>query len=102
MLVRWRINERCELELNPASPKDLVKELAAYQEVLIDRKCGACGAETIKHEHRVHDGNDFYSLRCLACGAQLDYGQHKTGQTLFAKRDKGNHGWYKYDRSENQ
>jgi hypothetical protein len=42
-------------------------------------------------------------LLCVACGATLDFGQHKQGDTLFPKRfDRDersplpNRGWYRY------
>lgn len=94
---------RVWLEVDASGVKEAIKALGEYQEVFSERTCGCCGSEEIAYEHRQHDGNDYYSLKCRACGAQLDFGQHKTGGTLFAKRklssgeyDKEHGGWYSW------
>ena len=88
------------LVLEAADPKQAFRGLTAFGEIFTESKCGSCGSEDIKYEHRKHDDNDYYSLRCNGCQAQFDFGQHKTGSTLFAKRDKGDKGWYHYQRQE--
>jgi hypothetical protein len=40
----------------------------------------------IRPNCRTVDGFDYYSLRCLACGAELSFGQRKDGSGLFPKR----------------
>ena len=98
---------RVWLEVDVIGVKAAMKALGEYQEVFLERKCGQCGKEDIIYEHRQVDGHDYYSLKCADCGAQLDFGQHKNGVTLFAKRklpdgtfDKEHRGWYRYqDRS---
>ena len=94
---------RVWLEVDANGVKDSIKALSEYQEVFAERTCGKCGSEEIAYEHRLHDSNDYYSLKCRNCGARLDFGQHKTGGTLFAKRklengeyDKEHRGWYSW------
>ena len=109
MKIRVQVSARVWLEFDCANPKDALKELSVYGEVFAERSCGQCKKVELAYEHREWDGHDYYSLRCLSCGAQLDFGQHKNGRTLFAKRklksgelDKLNHGWYHYKPGENR
>ena len=95
-------NRGCQLELDVESPKDAVRQLSVYTEILAIGTCGQCGSNEIKFSHRVVDNNDFYGMRCISCQAQLDFGQHKTGDTLFVKREKGSKGsdgWYHYEKN---
>ncbi len=92
---------RVTLEVDASSVKDAVAKLSEYGEVFQESQCGRCGAETLAYEHRQHDGHDYYSKKCRACGAQLDFGQHRGKDTLFAKRklangdyDREHGGWY--------
>lgn len=97
-------NRGCQLEFDAEGPKDAIKQLSAFSEVLSISTCGACGSTEIRFDHRVREGNDFFGMRCLACTAQLDFGQHKTGNTLFPRTDKSTEtqGWYIYARSNNR
>ena len=61
-----------------------------------DSCCHLCGSTEIRPRARTHDGNDFYEWYCEACGGMLSLGQHKTGGTLFPKRDRGTDGWHQY------
>lgn len=92
------------LEVTAGSPKVAFAMLGAFSEILADTRCGLCKGTDLGFEYRrVGDGGefDYYSRRCLnpACRAQLDFGQHKTGETLFGKR-RGNReatgGWYQW------
>lgn len=94
---------RAWLEVDVSSVKEAVKALSEYTEVFGEQSCGACQSDQLSYEHRQdNEGHDYYTLKCRACGAQLDFGQHKVGNTLFAKRkDKsgnalGKNGWYKW------
>ena len=99
---------RIWLEVDAQGVKEAVKALGEYGEVFSERNCGQCGSEDLAYQHREHDGNAFYSMKCVACGAQLDFGQHRHGGTLFAKRkradgqfDREHRGWYRWqDRSQ--
>ena len=74
--------------------------MAAFAEILTDSECGKCKSKAIKHEWRRHDDNDFFGMRCTACNATLSFGQHKSGNTLFCKRDRGENGWHHYQRDQ--
>lgn len=95
-VVKLRIGGDVMLEVTADSPKALVSELSAYSEVLVHQTCGNCKGTSVRHEHRLAKGYEFYGMRCLDCGAKLDFGQHKEGGTLFAKTGEG---WQVY-RSE--
>lgn len=94
-----------EMEAN--SPKELFKKLALVQEVFdADSECGCCGSGRIRFRSRQVDTFEYYELGCLECYARLQFGQHKTGGGLFAKRkdEDGNYldnrGWSVYKKQE--
>ena len=91
------------IEVDCENVKEAIQALDEYGEVFGESDCGSCGSKEIGPQHRIHDDNEYYSLRCVNCGSQLDLGQHKTGGTLFAKRklengeyDQANRGWYRF------
>lgn len=99
-------NGRIVISGQPKNVKDAFKMIASVQEVFEEHVCGLCGSST-RFECRTFDGNTYYNLRCTndSCRAQLDFGQHKEGGTLFVKRTKDGHtigkgGWYIYQREE--
>jgi hypothetical protein len=106
MKVKYKPNSRLEFELEGAGQKEIFKELATVQEIFSEDKCGVCKKDNIKFVVRSVDGNDYYEMRCLSCGAALAFGQHKKGGTLFPKRrDENNNwldnnGWYKWNKNQ--
>ncbi len=98
-------NGRLVFDFEAASHKDVMAKLAAIQELFEESSCGMCESKNIRFEVREHDGNNYYKMVCGACNAQIDYGQHKTGNSLFIKRwNKDtrtvlpNRGWYQYQK----
>jgi translation initiation factor 2 beta subunit (eIF-2beta)/eIF-5 len=102
MKLKYKVNDKLELELDGNGQKEIFKELATIQEIFGEEKCGICSSSNIKFVVRTVEGNDYYELRCADCGAILSFGQHKKGETLFPKRkdEQGNYlpnkGWYKW------
>ena len=102
MKLKYKVNDKLELELDGNGQKEIFKELATIQEIFGEEKCGICSSSNIKFIVRTVEGNDYYELRCADCGAILSFGQHKKGETLFPKRkdEQGNYlpnkGWYKW------
>lgn len=100
------IDGRMTFAFDAQGVKGVFAGLAQVQEVFEHNTCGQCESTETVLDLREHDGNSYYKKRCLSCGAQLDFGQHKTGDTLFAKRrDKdhgeiGRNGWYHWERKE--
>lgn len=81
-------------KLAGVSQKDLFREVAQVQDVFeADTSCGLCSCEVLRFAVRTVDANTFYSLKCMACSAELQFGQHKNGQTLYAKRSGETRGW---------
>lgn len=103
-MVKIKLNTgRAQIEIDAENPKEAVKQLAAFQEILSDPGCGSCQSTAIRFEHRQDkEGHDYYSLRCLECGCELSFGQHKSGNTLFAKRQDNpeTRGWKKWQREQ--
>lgn len=103
MKVHYRTrNNRLTFEIEGATQKSLFEGIAELQEVFeSDEACGLCKATDLLFRVRTHDDNKFYELVCRSCGAKLAFGQHKKGDTLFAKRSDEssplpNRGWYKW------
>ncbi len=93
-------NGRMMVKIDAKTQKDLFRDLAQFQSVFeADESCGRCGSAQVNFEVRTVDANDYYSLRCLDCGAELSFGQHKQGSTLFPKRGE-NKGWRKWQAIE--
>ena len=98
---------KVHLEVDAEDVKSSVKQLSGFMDVYAEQQCGACGCQAVRVEHRSDaDSHDYYSVKCLngECGAELRFGQHKSGKTLFAKRkdEQGNWldhgGWMKFQR----
>jgi hypothetical protein len=96
-------NQRLNVELESNSAKEAFKQLAEFQEVFDENSCGQCNNDDLRFIVRTVEGNDYYELKCKACGAKLAFGQHKSGGTLFPKRkladgsfDYKNRGWFKW------
>tara|TARA_S200002703_G_scaffold20667_5_gene17031 strand:- start:18403 stop:18735 length:333 start_codon:yes stop_codon:yes gene_type:complete len=106
MKVLFKPSDKLTFEIEGAGQKEIFKGLAMVQEVFSEAKCGVCGSENIKFVVRTVEGNDYYELRCMDCGAALSFGQHKKGDTLFPKRkdEKGNWlengGWHKWNKDQ--
>lgn len=102
MKLRYRINDKVELELEGEGQKEIFKELSAVQEIFGEEKCGMCNKNNLKFTVRSVDGNDYFEIRCNDCNAVLSFGQHKKGGTLFPKRKDEenkylpNKGWHKW------
>ena len=89
------------VEVEGTGVKEIIEALTPFYDVFGERECGKCGSQELAVNHRKAQSYDYYSLKCLACGCQLDFGQHQEGGTLFPKRklpsgeyDSQQKGWY--------
>ena len=97
------------VEFEAQGRKEVFQYLAGLAEILEVEPCGECGSTNVVHEFRTVESNNYFSLRCKKCHAQLDFGQNKVGGGLFIRRkDKdGNFrgtkrsGWYKWSQQSN-
>ena len=105
MKVIYKASDRMTVEIEAAGQKEIFKAMSSVQEILSGTVCGSCDSENVRFVVRHVDDNDYYEIRCADCGAVLQFGQHKSGGTLFPKRkDKEgnwlpNGGWVKYQPS---
>ena len=107
MKVRYQTaNARLTFEFESENDKTLVTNLAHIQELFEETCCGCCKSDRIRFDVREFDDFVYYKLLCDACGATLDFGQNKTGNTLFVKRFEKDsreplphRGWYQYSKS---
>ena len=84
---------KLSVELECDSQKELFTQLAQFQEVFSENKCGKCGSENLRFVVRENDGNEYYELRCLDCGAKLAFGVMKKGGGLFPRRKDSEGNW---------
>lgn len=87
----------------------LVEQIAAFEEVFANTKCGKCGSENVKWVVRTDkEDNKYYELRCQDCGAKLAFGCNKKGGGLFPKKKdaegnwKPDNGWMKWNKDTQQ
>ena len=97
---------RISVELDAETQRDAFQQLSDFQEIFDEVACGKCASENLRFVVRTVDENQFYEIRCLDCGARLEFGSMKQGGKLFPRRkDKeGNwlpdNGWVKWDKEK--
>lgn len=99
-------NGRLTFEFDCDSDKAIFSNLARIQEIFEESECGCCKSKSIRFEERHFEDFTYFKMVCTDCNATLDFGQHKNGETLFAKRFEKddaekrvslpNRGWYRY------
>jgi hypothetical protein len=97
-------NGRMTFEINSDTEKGVFSELARIQDLFEENTCGLCKSTDTRFLVRTVDDDNYYEMKCQACGAAVSYGQNKKGDTLYVKRkndegryDAKNGGWAKYD-----
>tara|TARA_Y100000004_G_C8912666_1_gene411657 strand:- start:281 stop:610 length:330 start_codon:yes stop_codon:yes gene_type:complete len=81
------------IEFEAETVKDIFKQASSLEEVFGEVKCGKCGSENVRFVVRENDGNEYYELRCMECGARLAFGVHKKGGGLFPRRKDSDGNW---------
>ena len=92
MKVKYQ-SGKISVEFDCDTQKELFTQLASFQEVFCETKCGKCGSENLKFVVRQVDGNEYHEIRCLDCGAKLQFGVNKKGGALFPKRKDSDGNW---------
>lgn len=99
-------NGRISVEFETDTQREIFQQLSDFQEVFDVTACGKCASENLRFVVRNIDDNQFFEIRCLDCGARLEFGSTKQGGKLFPRRkDKeGNwlpdNGWVKWDKEK--
>jgi hypothetical protein len=73
--------------------KELFAQLAGHQEVFGECSCGKCQSNSLRFVVREVDTNEYHEIRCLDCGAKLQFGVNKKAGGLFPKRKDGDGNW---------
>lgn len=73
------MNLSCEAQ----SMQDIFKWSGLYAN--LPKKCDACSGDSLYLSYKNPSGNDYYSLKCIDCGAEGNFGQHKEGGSLYWK-----------------
>ena len=81
------------VEFEGETHKDIFKQLSSLEEVFGETVCAKCGSENLRFVVRENDGNEYYELRCLECGAKLSFGVHKKGGGLCPRRKSADGEW---------
>ena len=92
MKVNYNLN-RMNVEFEGDTVRDVWKQLAFFQEVFGESACGKCGSENLRFVVRENEGNEYYELRCIDCGARLAFGANKQGGGLFPRRKDADGNW---------
>ena len=92
MKANFKVN-KLSVEFEADSVREIWKQLSTFQEVFGETSCGKCGSENLRFVVRENDGNEYYELRCVNCGARLAFGAHKKGGGLFPKRKDSDGNW---------
>ena len=93
-VVKYNCQNGFLIEVEAEGVKQAVKMMSEYVEFFGVRECVKCKGTTLAPQHNQDkEGHDYYKLRCTSCGATLDFGQHKTGGTLFVKRKDKEGNW---------
>ena len=103
---------RYEVKLEGKTHKDLVEQLASFQEVFenIVATYNGVTSDKVRWQVREVDGNKFYEQVCYddnpqIRNARLSFGCHKVGGGIFAKRKNDddtfnkNNGWKRYNKA---
>ena len=102
-------NSKLAVELEASTHKDLWKQLASFQEVFEEEKCGKCNGTNLRYVIRKSKDSkgkeyEYHELRCADCGAKLAFGVLDDGSgSLFPKRKgedgkiRGKWGWVKWN-----
>jgi hypothetical protein len=73
--------------------KELFAQLASFQEVFGQEKCGKCDCDDLQFVVRENNENEYHELRCKKCYAKLAFGVNKKGGGLFPKRKNADNEW---------
>ena len=80
------------------TPKEIIKGLSFWAS--LPTKCSECGGG-VNLYYKSPKGNDYYGLKCSKCGAELNFGQYRTGDGFFLKSDARFVKWERGDADEN-
>lgn len=85
-----------EVEFDFSTMTELWEKAAAYDELSKYGHCDVKGEETddVRFSVREHEGNKYYELRSNESRAQMAFGQHKKGETLFPKKQEDGSTWF--------
>lgn len=108
-------NGRITAEFEASTQVGMFAEIASFQEVFEENKCGKCGSTDLKYIVRTVDDNSYYELKCNGktkegkfCRAKFSFGANKKGGGLFPKRKDSDgkylpdNGWTRWNKETNQ
>ena len=95
------------IEVDAGSTMEAMEALSEYLEVFSQARCLVCNEENVVPVHRKaesRDGKkyDFYEMKCLKCGAKLEFGQSMEGKLFPRRKNKDNSyrenmGWFQWE-----
>tara|TARA_R110002110_G_scaffold71403_1_gene190932 strand:+ start:3584 stop:3913 length:330 start_codon:yes stop_codon:yes gene_type:complete len=85
---------KISVEIEADTQIELFQNLANFQEIFAENKCGKCSSDNIRFQVRNVDDNLYYEAKCSNCGAKLAFGVMKKGGRLFPKRKDKDGNWF--------
>jgi hypothetical protein len=74
------------VEFQASTDKEAWKEMASVAEMFSVSRCGNCDEDALIPIIRKNaDDNEFFELKCAACGYKLSFGQNKVGGGLYPR-----------------
>ena len=111
-------NGRISVDITADTAVGTFEQIALFQEVFEQTKCGKCGSEDLRFNIRTSgEGDKYYELICNNCGAKLAFGCNKEGGGMYPQRKFGkkhaqfvageanykpDNGWTKWDKAQNK
>ena len=87
--------------------KEVFSNIGNFQEIMSYEKCGKCGSENLRFVVRKVDKYTYYEIRCMDCGAKLEFGVVQDTEQLYPKRKnedgswRPDNGWVKWNSQTN-
>ena len=77
---------KISVEIEADTQIELFQQLANFQEIFAETKCGKCGSEHTKYVCRLDkDENDWLEVVCQECRAEVIFGRAKKGGVIYPK-----------------
>jgi len=88
MKARLELYHGLSFEFESNKLQDILKEISNIETSIGWELCGKCKSNNTFPNYRQVGSDDFYEIKCRDCGAVLQLGTHKEGQTLYKKKMK--------------
>jgi hypothetical protein len=94
-------NKEIQITVEGEKPKNILKELGKWSFPGVSQ-CRICKKDILELQYRhTDDGFDYVFVKCLSCGAELTFGEKKTGDVIYLRtNDQGKPDWKELKKGE--